>query len=229
MTDPWVWRQPTDQADLLARLADARDWDVPERERENLCACAHTEITRLLGQADTWETQRASYLEDLRAGDRALDEAKAEIERVWGLYEASEAGVSTLIATHRTSGEWPRCEDCGAELQEAHPDLPRECPQCRLSAKLHLADMKNATLTAERGQARALLARVLDSHRQPWVYGMSVTITDPPGVYAAWRAEIEAAIDASHAIQRGRIASALAGGTIWNGTISGASDTGRDK
>ena len=33
--------------ELLARLADARDLTVSERERENLCAAAHTEITRL--------------------------------------------------------------------------------------------------------------------------------------------------------------------------------------
>ena len=51
--------------------------------------------------------------------------------------------------------EWPRCEDCGAELQEVHSELPRECPQCRLSAKLHLADMKNVTLTAERDEGKA--------------------------------------------------------------------------
>ena len=40
----WVWKQPKNQDDLLSRLADARDLNVPERERENLCGCAHTEI-----------------------------------------------------------------------------------------------------------------------------------------------------------------------------------------
>ena len=48
-----------------------------------------------------------------------------------------------------------------------------------------------ASLAAERNAVRALLKRVLDSHRRPWVYGMSVTITEPPSVYAAWRADIE--------------------------------------
>lgn len=38
---PWVWVQPKDRAELLQRLADARDLAVPEKERENLCACAH--------------------------------------------------------------------------------------------------------------------------------------------------------------------------------------------
>lgn len=45
--EQWTWVQPKDQDDLLARLADARDLNVPERERENLCACAYTEIRRL--------------------------------------------------------------------------------------------------------------------------------------------------------------------------------------
>lgn len=44
---PWTWVQPKNQAELLTRLADARDLDMTERERENLCACAYTEITRL--------------------------------------------------------------------------------------------------------------------------------------------------------------------------------------
>ncbi len=44
----WKWKQPQTQAELLARLADARDLAVPERERENLCACAITEINRLI-------------------------------------------------------------------------------------------------------------------------------------------------------------------------------------
>ena len=104
MADPWVWRQPTNQAELLSRLADARDLDVPERERENLCACAHEEIVRLRGQADIWATQRASYLEDLRSGDRALDDAKAETARLWERYEASEAEISRLTAERDALG-----------------------------------------------------------------------------------------------------------------------------
>ena len=42
-----VWVQPPDRAARLQRLADARDFDVPSRERENLCSVAHGEITRL--------------------------------------------------------------------------------------------------------------------------------------------------------------------------------------
>ncbi len=33
--------------ELLKRLADARDLNVPERERENLCSLAHGAITKL--------------------------------------------------------------------------------------------------------------------------------------------------------------------------------------
>jgi len=53
MTDQrWTWVQPTSQANLLKRLADARDLDVPAREMENLCACAHDEIVRMRGELD---------------------------------------------------------------------------------------------------------------------------------------------------------------------------------
>ena len=34
-----IWMQPKSQDELLARLADACDLNMPERERENLCAC----------------------------------------------------------------------------------------------------------------------------------------------------------------------------------------------
>lgn len=44
---PWTWVQPRDRKDLLLRLADARDFAVPERERENLCSVAHGEIVHL--------------------------------------------------------------------------------------------------------------------------------------------------------------------------------------
>lgn len=47
MMNHFTWVQPTSQTELLQRLADARDLAVDERERENLCACAHTEIERL--------------------------------------------------------------------------------------------------------------------------------------------------------------------------------------
>ena len=46
-TPVWMWVQPLDRAALLRRLADARDLDVPSRERENLCAVAHGDISRL--------------------------------------------------------------------------------------------------------------------------------------------------------------------------------------
>lgn len=43
----WTWVQPADRAELLTRLANARDFAVPERERENLCSVAHGEISTL--------------------------------------------------------------------------------------------------------------------------------------------------------------------------------------
>ena len=47
----WKWIQPKTRAELLQRLAEARDYAVNERERENLCSCAHLEITQLSAAA----------------------------------------------------------------------------------------------------------------------------------------------------------------------------------
>lgn len=47
LRDPWTWHQPKDRAELLQRLAEARDLNVNERERENLCSVAHGEIQML--------------------------------------------------------------------------------------------------------------------------------------------------------------------------------------
>lgn len=48
MSTPWQWVQPPDDAALVARLRDARDLAVPERERENLCGVAAGRIAALL-------------------------------------------------------------------------------------------------------------------------------------------------------------------------------------
>lgn len=70
--DPWVWVQPKNQDELLERLALARDTAVPERERENLCAAAHTEIVRLGKIEDAY---------DVRIGEiHALDLRVEELE-----------------------------------------------------------------------------------------------------------------------------------------------------
>lgn len=45
--ESWTWVQPVGIETLLARLADARDFAVPERERENLCGVAHGMISTL--------------------------------------------------------------------------------------------------------------------------------------------------------------------------------------
>lgn len=62
---PWVWVQPADHQALLERLALARDLAVPERERENLCACASTEIKRLLRLIDEREALLQEFVDDV--------------------------------------------------------------------------------------------------------------------------------------------------------------------
>ena len=46
-TQEWTWVPPKNRDELLTRLAEARDLNVPERERENLCAVAYTVIVGL--------------------------------------------------------------------------------------------------------------------------------------------------------------------------------------
>lgn len=46
---PWEWVEPANHADLVQRLQEASEYAVPERERENLCACAARAITNLMG------------------------------------------------------------------------------------------------------------------------------------------------------------------------------------
>ena len=41
---PWAWIQPIGIDNLIARLQDARDLAVPDRERENLCSMAATAL-----------------------------------------------------------------------------------------------------------------------------------------------------------------------------------------
>ena len=45
---PWKWTQPANDQELLERLAQARDYRVCERERENLCSVAHGRLAALL-------------------------------------------------------------------------------------------------------------------------------------------------------------------------------------
>ena len=47
LREPWQWVQPLDDAALVARLIEARDYVVPARERENLCSVAASRIDAL--------------------------------------------------------------------------------------------------------------------------------------------------------------------------------------
>lgn len=48
LANPWVWIQPRTDKELLERLAQARDYNVHERERENLCSVAHYRLAELM-------------------------------------------------------------------------------------------------------------------------------------------------------------------------------------
>lgn len=64
LRQPWQWYQPKDRAELKRRLLEARDFAVNERERENLCSCAHGEIERLEADALRWRELEKHFVHE---------------------------------------------------------------------------------------------------------------------------------------------------------------------
>jgi hypothetical protein len=89
------------QDDLLSRLTNARDMNVPERERENLCACAYTAITRL--QAALAEARRV--LRRLEWGDTDGDTSTCPAcgERQRMGYHAHDCALAAVLAQEEKS------------------------------------------------------------------------------------------------------------------------------
>lgn len=50
LAKPWAWIQPNDDAELIDRLLQAADYNVHERERENLCSVAAHRLKDLLAE-----------------------------------------------------------------------------------------------------------------------------------------------------------------------------------
>jgi hypothetical protein len=86
--ESWTWVQPVGIDALLSRLADARDFAVPERERENLCDVAHSTISRL-----------AEALSDL------VDDSYSLIEQPSWIRPARGLGVYRCHHCEATKGE----------------------------------------------------------------------------------------------------------------------------
>ena len=87
----WAWVQPRDRAALLQRLAEARDFAVPARERENLCSVAHGDISKL-----------AEALQDL------VDDSYSLVDPPWRR-PATGLGVYRCHHCEATKGE----KNCG--------------------------------------------------------------------------------------------------------------------
>lgn len=99
----WKWMQPVDRAELLQRLADARDLDVSARERENLCSTAHGEIVRL-----------AEALQTL------VDDCYTLVEQPSWIRPATGRGVYGCQQCEATKGDRqrPHADDCAVGLAE---------------------------------------------------------------------------------------------------------------
>ena len=130
----WTWQQPTDRADLVNRLAYARDLAVPDRERENLCGCAYTELRQqerelIEARTDLVAAQNAlaRRIGEVGALHNQLLEAHATIARL----EASVCKLChcCLDAPDRHGeilGEWVRlCEGLETELARVKTENTR--------------------------------------------------------------------------------------------------------
>ena len=52
LAKPWVWIQPKNDVELYRRLCHGRDYNVNERERENLCSVAADRLHELMFAED---------------------------------------------------------------------------------------------------------------------------------------------------------------------------------
>ena len=52
---PWVWIQPRTDDELIERLIQAREYNVHELERENLCSVAAGRLQRLIAISECAE------------------------------------------------------------------------------------------------------------------------------------------------------------------------------
>lgn len=86
LAKPWQWVQPANDADLIARLIEAREYAVHERERENLCSVAAAQLALAEERIGRLEAAlpclQAAYLRLLTLGDydgRATMAGQAEL------------------------------------------------------------------------------------------------------------------------------------------------------
>lgn len=78
---PWKWIQPKDLNDLIARLHQAADLAVHERERENLCQVAADHLAKLRPIPTALQAEVAAKI--LRS-DEVSDPLRARLERLCG-------------------------------------------------------------------------------------------------------------------------------------------------
>lgn len=111
--ETWAWVQLADYEALVERLAIARDLSVPERERENLCACAHTALKALLvergGAMDSELQQQIAFLNDNQ---------HAQIALLQEILEAVRSSLWTCPCGHVNGPNVSACSQCGRKLGE---------------------------------------------------------------------------------------------------------------
>lgn len=91
---PWQWIQPKGTTELINRLIEARDFNVHERERENLCSVAAGKIedmdnenSRLRSELEAVASSGRIWSAKLTAMTKWLDENQHDVWRR-GLWDA---------------------------------------------------------------------------------------------------------------------------------------------
>lgn len=120
----WTWAQPANTDELLQRLAHARDFAVPERERENLCVCAHTAIKKL--QEAEMDRVKPLWEAQLQDAKHIIDEAETLLQEF--VDDAAYAPNlhcpdydNNTFAAFASSDGNKFCKQCGADKNRHKP------------------------------------------------------------------------------------------------------------
>ena len=150
---PWRWVQPQTTTELINRLIEARDFNVHERERENLCSVAAAKITEMDDELVSLRER-----EKMPKNDGIDSSCGPEASRITELEVYLAAGRSALAEKER-------------ELKKLDPDpvvcgcremLCQHTPIAQLPRQA-LVDHYRALLKLERGEREAADARAREA------------------------------------------------------------------
>ena len=161
LRQPWAWVQPKSVAEIKQRLLEARDFKVPERERENMCSVAHGEIVRL--ERDLRAAQEALVFwkkqatEEREQAVEQLSTLKAKIEAAW-------KELPTSIGDLKWPCNWRPEGALAEQLYDFATQLIGRFQDLRAAATARIAEL-TATLKASHEGAECL-SRIATHQRE---------------------------------------------------------------